>query len=514
VQWFSVFLPLLIIPLMFIFITSRSVQAKHVNSLNPYTAEKTADRFTETLDNDSSGNNSVQDIRALTLRPDQKRPKEQLTITLFGRPLTIGGEYDIGTSFRKDFRLGDDEEDDILQVVQQFELEFLYDLHNDIKIFLEAIPFYKTELHSEDGHSEKDDKRLKRGETWIYFENVLGRDFGLQVGRQGIDEKREWWWNEDLDAARFHYKSRKWKVELGIAEELAKDSFEQGDIDPENEDILRILGKVTWKWAKRQQVGLYFLYQRDHSMTESVGEIIESDEEDESDADLFWIGLRAAGKWKTPSLGRFRYWLDTAIVTGEEVLIDYDSESGRSVVDEIEKRDIHGGWALDAGISWQTALHWKPSLTLGYAVGSGDPDPDSSTDRSFRQTGLQNNNGRFWGVDNFRYYGELLRPELSNLHVLTLSIGLPILRNSSVEVVYHRYWQDHATPFMKDARIKATPKGKDNDIGQEWNVVVGIEEWKHVELELVAALLRSGNAYDSLSGENAGYMSLVFTYNF
>jgi hypothetical protein len=159
-------------------------------------------------------------------------------------------------------------------------------------------------------------------------------------------------------------------------------------------------------------------------------------------------------------------------------------------------------------------LHWKPSITLGYAVGSGNPDPDSSTDRSFRQTGLHNNNGRFWGVDNFRYYGELLRPELSNLHVLTLSVGLPLLRNSSVEVVYHRYWQDHATPFMKDARIKATPNGKDNDIGQEWNVVVGIEEWKHVELELVAALLRSGNAYGSLSGENAGYMSLVFTYNF
>jgi hypothetical protein len=514
VHWFSVFFPLLILPLVLIFISFQSAQAKYINNVNPDTETKTDDRNTEALNNDSSEKNTIKDIQALTLRPDQKRPEKQLTITLFGRPLTIGGEYDLRISLRRDFRLDSNAEDDVLQVVQEFEHELLYDLTENIKFFLEINPFYRTELYAEDGSPEKDDKRLKRGQTWIYFKNVFGSDLDLQVGRQGIDEKREWWWNKDLDAARIHYKSRKWRLELGIAEELAKDSFEKSDIDPEDEDILRVLGKATWKWAKRQRVGLFFLYQDDHSRTESPGRIIDSSEEDESDADLFWIGLRSTGRWKDLTLGRFRYWLDTAIVTGEESLIDYDSENGGSVVDEIEERDVSGGWSIDAGITWQTTLHSKPSITLGYAVGSGDRDPDNRTDRSFRQTGLHKNNGRFWGVDSFRYYGELLRPELSNLHVLTISAGLSLLRNSSVEVVYHRYWQDHAAAFMRDARIKAKPLGKDNDIGQEWNVVVGIEEWKHVELELVAALFRSGNAYGSLSGENAGYMSFGFTYNF
>jgi hypothetical protein len=403
-----------------------------INSVNPNTATRTDDRNNEAMNNKSSEKNTVQDIRTLTLRPDQKRPEEQLTITLFGRPLTIGGEYDIRTSFRRDFRLDNDAEDDTLQVVQEFELDLLYDLSENIKVFLELNPFYRTELYAEDGSPEKDDKRLKRGQTWIYFDNILGSDLRLQVGRQGIDEKREWWWNEDLDAARIHYKSRKWRFELGIAEELAKDSFEKSDIDPENEDVLRVLGKTTWKWAKRQRIGLFFLYHDDHSQTESTGMIIDRSKEDESDADLFWIGLRSTGRWKDPILGRFRYWLDTAIVTGEETLIDYDSENGKSVVDEIIKRDVSGGWAIDVGVTLKTRLHGKPSITLGYAIGSGDHDPDSGTDRSFRQTGIHNNNGRFWGVDSFRYYGELLRPELSNLHVLTLSAGLPLLSTGRI----------------------------------------------------------------------------------
>lgn len=506
VYWFPAFFPLVVITLIFIFTSSQSALAEHIDGFNPGTVISSNEGKLD--------KSSVKNIQALTLRPDQKRPEEQLTITLFGRPLTIGGEYDVRTSFRKDFTLDKDAEDDILRVVQEVELELLYDLSENIKVFIEVNPVYRKELYAEDGNPEKDDKWLNRGETWIYFENVLGSELDLQVGRQGIDEKREWWWNEDLDAARIHYKSRKWRLELGIAEELAKDSFEKSDIDPEDEDILRVMGQATWKWAKRQHAGLFFLYQDDRSHTESVGSTIVSDEEDESDADLFWIGLRSTGRLRDPVLGRFRYWIDTAIVNGEEMLIDYDSSNGKSLIDKIEIRDVRGGWAVDAGISWQTTLQWKPSITLGYAIGSGDSDKNNESESVFRQTGLHNNNSRFWGVDSFRYYGELLRPELSNLHVLTLSVGLPLLRNSSAEVVYHRYHQDHAAPFMRDSRIKAKPLGKDTSIGEEWDIVIGIEEWKHVELELVAALFRPGNAYGILSGEEAGYLNIGFTYNF
>ena len=44
--------------------------------------------------------------------------------------------------------------------------------------------------------------------------------------------------------------------------------------------------------------------------------------------------------------------------------------------------------------------------------------------------------------------------------------------------------------------------------------MIGIEEWKHVELELVAALFKAGDAFGSISGETATYTSLGLTYEF
>lgn len=219
-----------------------------------------------------------------------------------------------------------------------------------------------------------------------------------------------------------------------MAEELAQTSTDDDGIDPEQEGVLRLLGRATWDWAEKQRAELFFLYQHDHSGTKSEGAVVAADRRDESDANLAWIGTRALGRWKFRSMGRLHYWLDTALVSGHEKLIDFDRLDGnRRVVDSVERRSVFG-WAVDAGVTWQTRLPGRPSLTLGYALGSGDGDPHDGRDRSFRQTGLQDNNDRFRGVDSFRYYGELFRPELSNLHILTASVGFPILKHSAVEL--------------------------------------------------------------------------------
>jgi hypothetical protein len=52
------------------------------------------------------------------------------------------------------------------------------------------------------------------------------------------------------------------------------------------------------------------------------------------------------------------------------------------------------------------------------------------------------------------------------------------------------------------------------DFGQEWDVVIGIEEWEHLELELVGAVFRAGNAYGSRSGEQASALIFKLNYNF
>ena len=233
--------------------------------------------------------------------------------------------------------------------------------------------------------------------------------------------------------------------------------------------------------------------------------------------------FRTSERSPTRSMGTLSYWADGAIVDGRETFLDYgrvrtETDETRIVVDlrgnEIlvplrkngvdlsERHGVHG-WGMDLGLSWQTPLPGQPTLTLGYALGSGDSrgkdeskqDRQEAKDRSFRQTGLQDNNGRFSGVDRFKYYGELLDPELSNLQIGTAALGFRIWEKSSVEILYHFYRQDHPAKFLRDAGIRRQPAGRKRGIGREIDVVIGIEEWEHVEIELIGAAFRAGPAY-------------------
>jgi len=135
-------------------------------------------------------------------------------------------------------------------------------------------------------------------------------------------------------------------------------------------------------------------------------------------------------------------------------------------------------------------------------------------DDAFRQTGLQNNNTRFRGVDRFRVYGELLQPELSNLSIWTVALGKELGNDRSVELVYHRYRQRHASDELRDVRIDADLTGASTDVGEEIDLVFGIEQWKHIELELIGAGFRAGDAYGESAGDWAYALYGKLNYNF
>jgi alginate production protein len=131
---------------------------------------------------------------------------------------------------------------------------------------------------------------------------------------------------------------------------------------------------------------LFLLHENDRSRTERPEEIVRVEREDESDARLTWLGARLIGVFDLRSRGFLGYWLDTAMVRGEERLVEYSSLSPRRSVAEGFTRRHVGGRAVDAGINWLLPIAWEPHLFAGYAFGSGDSQPESGTDRSFRQT--------------------------------------------------------------------------------------------------------------------------------
>jgi alginate production protein len=423
-------------------------------------------------------------------RLDDKRPDQQVRAVLGNVAVTFGGELEFISDYEADRDLDDDEEDDVRSSEQQFQLEAFAEFSDSLSAFAELNGGFSQEFSVEDETTDRDHE-LRRGELWLFWDQPFGTPLGVQVGRQNFAEQREWWWDENLDAVRVLYGTRQLSWEIAIAEELGRIEI-GGRQDPQQLDVTRYLASIGWQPSSAVRLDGFYLRQNDGSSRYRVGTVVIDDLEDEDDSDLTWLGARISGELDLFDDTALAYWFDTAIVDGRETAYDFTELTGDLLrVDGIESRN-RSGRATDVGasLSWGRWSRLEPTLTFGYARGSGGADESSW----FRQTGLNDNNGRFNGVDRFRYYGELARPQLSNLTVSTVAVGFRINDNSSIELVHHAYQQ--VTPSTEHTlRVDPDANGRSADLGSEFDVVLGIEEWQHWEIEVVGSYFLPGDAF-------------------
>ena len=363
----------------------------------------------------------------------------------------IEGEYEIKLDYQKNFALDRRNRDDLFRFDQEFQLRWSYRPKDWISVLLEGKLLGEHQLYT-GGGGRRSEFDPERGETWIRFDNLLVRDLTLKLGRQNFEEPRRWWWDDDLDAAGLRYRHGSGVFEFGFGRELPRKSLREKFSDPEHEGVFRVLARANWLYLNNHGLDLFSLYHDDRSRTPSVGAFVSPDSEDPSDARLWWGGIRASGS-ETGAYGEFSYWADAAIVLGNEKLLELAGAPGNPQVVTSRRKQRVRGWAFDSGLRWDSPLPAEPLFTLGYAVGSGDKTQESGSDRAFRQTGLESND------EEFRTYGEILRPELSNLSIPVVAVPLPILSNTYVEFAYRHFRQLHAVPFLRDARIEADPNG-------------------------------------------------------
>ncbi|MBE9552093.1 MAG: alginate export family protein, partial [Proteobacteria bacterium] len=176
--------------------------------------------------------------------------------------------------------------------------------------------------------------------------------------------------------------------------------------------------------------------------------ILRDDKSDEEGQPQF-MGVRAYGR----PADEFRYWTDLGFVRGEDEF----------------SQDL-SGYAFEAGGTyWFLDLPLQPSITLGYAYGSGDSNPDDNKNHEYRQTGLQSNEDRFGGVTQFLVYGETLDPELSNINIYTAGLGLRPAAGAFLDIVYHHYRLNEIATELRGSAITAQM----NQIGSQLSKDVG-----------------------------------------
>jgi hypothetical protein len=209
--------------------------------------------------------------------------------------------------------------------------------------------------------------------------------------------------------------------------------------------------------------------------------------------DPIWVGIRAFGRekfklnfpWIESAFLKdvlkpyIQYWFDFAFVTGT-----------------VANQDLRG-FGFDVGGTYiARKFSSRPYFTLGYAFGSGDKSPPSGRlDRNFRQSGFHSNTGKLGGVVNFEYYGVLLDPELSNLQIFTVGAGLRPWPKTSIDLVYHHYEQNIAARQFRQVEVSGTLDGKQTNLGDEIDVVIGIREFKQVRFRLRNGYFIPGPAF-------------------
>jgi alginate production protein len=284
------------------------------------------------------------------------------------------------------------------------------------------------------------------------------RGVALLVGKQRLRDHREWLFDEYLDALRLYaYVTRPLVLEASYIHSVfppAGESFATWD------DLLLRARLIP---DSRSEANVYWLKRRDSSAR--------------GREPVYW-GLSYSGRPKR----WLRGWLEAALLRGED--------KGRR----------QEAYALDLGATFSTTGRVRPSITLAYALGSGEEKSATDpTSQEFRQTGYEDNSGRFGGFSSFKYYGEVLDPELSNLEVMTVGAGIRFGYSVSADAVFHVYRQPRPDDELRSALApEELPDGDSRDLGREVDFILGVQNlWKRVSLSYGFGLFIPGQALDA-----------------
>lgn len=436
------------------------------------------------------------DSRAMGLGGDDERLRPKATrrfqygntdISFTGAATLLDFSYENNLSFREN------------DTADQFRFRPLVDL-NTILDFPKGYSLF-TEFRLRDSIKLQDEANLNNffelqvREFYLTAPIAESIPIDLHLGRQQFFDLRRWYFTDRMDAARLSSQNGPFSLFTAVSTPVlvTNNTLQIFDNIALKKEQMDIILNLDYAMTDRSFISGYLIVGNKHQDRIELG--LPRNE------NPIWSGVRLIGdeKLKVASSEseffsnllkpRIQYWLDAVLVSGTA-----------------DSKKIQG-LGIDLGITTiARKFLMKPYMTFGYAYGSGDSNPENETDHNFRQTGFQANSGRFGGVVNFDYYGVLFNPELRNMHILTAALGIRPTDRSSIELVYHRYEQDHAfSRLPRDLRdgpitFSRNPDGIHSHLGDELDLVIGYRGIDNVRLRSRTGYFLPGTAYGEQRG--------------
>ena len=360
----------------------------------------------------------------------------------------------------------------------QVELELTLDAKQSLgkwaslvgRLQLSSRRFSRSELNNDDETFAYDLERL-------FLQVNAGDNLRFRLGRQSFDDPMEFIWDEDLDGLRLSFDFGNTELELSQTRE---DWFEASTLDRVDK-INNTYGALKLRPNKNTIWTPYVI----HRAGDAFG--------DSPDFDSTWIGLQAIVQPKGSS---WRYWFHATAMDGTET--DPDSNS------DIDLQ----GQAVQLGLNWTANVAWEPTFTLALSHASG-----GERDERFRQTGLHGNDFALNNKTTFRYLGEVLDPELTNIRILTAGVGAAITKKWTADIAVHSYQQVEIEDNLRGSDIEFEPLGLDDDLGIGADLVVNYEHNKQLNLIMTSGRFVPGDAFSD-GRDDAWIARLEVEYNF
>ncbi len=402
------------------------------------------------------------DPLALFLDDEQKGVPFTLRI---GENLRAGGELAFNWDRKEEFDFDKNNKGNRDTLNLEAKADLLWRFHESGSFALFEASAVRSDRFREDKPDTYDRKEsISRAFAYLRLSDSLR----LIVGRQDFDVEREWLYDEVMDGVRASFRVK--DLEFEASASWGREFLEQSN-PTEKTSMYVLLGRAFL--SKSHSVTAYFLQKKDTGP---------------ANFEPWFLGVRSYSKpWK--GLG---HWLEFA------------QARGYSGLTRIEGR------AIDVGGMYRFGGAARPTIAVGYALGQGSSNPSNHV--GFRQTGIQDNNGKFGSVTSFRYYGEVFDPELSNLEVWTLGLGVRPWQNLSFDLVWHRYRQDKAQNSLAASDLKISPNGIRRDLGEALDFILGHRLGNRSSFEFVASRFDPGSAFTGM--DPAFKAELTFRWKF
>ncbi len=393
--------------------------------------------------------------------------------------LFFGGQLTALTKSFQNFEMINKEDDGFSYFEVDTSLAFLYQPNEIFQIY--ANPLLRKKVAFEEKDNAFQDPTLEINLAFMSFNNVFLDGANFAFGRQRFKDSRRWIWGENLDALRLNYKNDPFSLELSVSRKnmfafdiLNADPFDSGD------RWINYYAYLNYEVNNKTDVALFVLYQDDQTKVR-----------DDHQKPVF-VGVQSEGQ----VIKHLDYWFQGALVRG--------TDSGRTI----------RGEGMDFGLTYKFDHELKPSISLGYAYGSGDDNPNDGVDKAFRQSRFQDNEDKYNGVVRFKYYGELLDPRLSNLKVLTADVGIRPTQRSSIDLAYHYFRQEYGADKISGDNLEVDPTGLSKDLGHEVDLVAGYQEIQNFNTKLVLCYFWPGRAFTETASNGAFQAEFQVRFSF